>query len=243
MVRSSIAIQIQMVRWLWRAGDWDAWNGGVSSYHRMPVNTIGCHQIRQQLFLLHITCSHQRLIAHPSIPLLSFKVKASACSFHLCSIITPTNTPIYTVSHFPLYSFYSWSVLRSDFRSVHHMRSSCWRLSFIITTSIPYITSTSWILAWVGDLLLSFLICLQGEGMVSSLWEFLCSFFLWQLYVCMECTEGITSLPFFKQRRFLCLFSTHSMNTRKWYTYIFYYAVTVISVYISPCVFRCRYAE
>lgn len=33
-----------------------------------------------------------------------------------------------------------------------------------------------------------------------------------------ECTEEITSLPFFKQRRFLCLFSTHSMNTRKRYT-------------------------
>ena len=37
----------------------------------MPSNTIGCHQIRQQLFLLHIPCSHQRLITHPSIPLLS----------------------------------------------------------------------------------------------------------------------------------------------------------------------------
>ena len=37
----------------------------------MPSNTIGCHQIRQQLFLLHIPCSHQRLIAHPSFPLLS----------------------------------------------------------------------------------------------------------------------------------------------------------------------------
>ena len=72
----------------------------------MPSNTIGCHQIRQQLFLLHIPCSHQRLIAHPSIPLLSFKVRASACSFHLCSIITPTNTPIYTVSHFlPLLTY------------------------------------------------------------------------------------------------------------------------------------------
>ena len=213
----------------------------ASKYYRMPSNTATALSITHYLQSPTPYCSS---LDSPALP--SFKVRASACSFHLCSIITPTNTPIYTVSHFPLYSFYSWSVLRSDFRSVHHMRSSCWRLSFIITTSIPYITSTSWILAWVGDLLLSFLICLQGEGMVSSLWEFLCSFFLWQLYVCMECTEGITSLPFFKQRRFLCLFSTHSMNTRKWYTYIFYYAVTVISVLllcISPCVYRCRYAE
>lgn len=118
------------------------------------------------------------------------------------------------------------------------MRSSCWRLSFIITTSIPYITSTSWILAWVGDLLLSFLICLQGEGMVSSLWEFLCSFFLWQLSVCMECTEGITSLPFFKQRRFLCLFSTHSMNTRKRYTILLrsHCHIGIVAMHQSLCI-------
>ena len=167
MVSSSIAIQIQMVRWLWRAGDWDARNGGVSSHHRMRLDAIKYYRMPSNTATaLSITHSLQSPTPYyssldsPALP--SFMVKASACSFHLCSIITPTNTPIYTVSHFPLCSFYSWSVLRSDFRSVHHMRSSCWRLSFIITTSIPYITSTSWILAWAGDLLLSFLICLQG---------------------------------------------------------------------------------
>ena len=86
MVSSSIAIQSQMVRWLWRAGDWGACNGDVPLF-------IESYQIRQQLFLLHIPCSHQRLIAHPSIPLLSFKVKASACSFHLCSIPSLQQTP------------------------------------------------------------------------------------------------------------------------------------------------------
>lgn len=127
MIRSSIAIRIQRGNMKLRmCGYSDSGEQGIGM-HEMEVSPliIECHQIRQQLFLLHIPCSHQRLIAHPSFPLLSFKVRASACSFHLCSIITPTNTPIYTVSHFPLCSFYSWSVLRSDFRSVHHMRSSC----------------------------------------------------------------------------------------------------------------------
>ena len=67
--------------------------------HEMEVSPLitQSYQIRQQLFLLHIPCSHQRLIAYGlQIQKLTFKVKASACSFHLCSIITPTNTPIYT---------------------------------------------------------------------------------------------------------------------------------------------------
>ena len=38
---------------------------------RCPSLITQSYQIRQQLFLLHIPCSHQRLIAHPSFPLLS----------------------------------------------------------------------------------------------------------------------------------------------------------------------------
>ena len=56
-------------------------------YYRMPSNTATAASITP------IPCSHQRLIAHPSIPLLSFKVKASACSFHLCSIPSLQQTP------------------------------------------------------------------------------------------------------------------------------------------------------
>ena len=75
-----------------------------------------------------------------------------------------------------------------------------------------------------------------GNGLLFM--EFLCFFFLWQLSVCMECTEGITSLPFFKQRRFLCLFSTHSMNTRKRYTILLrsHCHIGIVAIHQSLCI-------
>ena len=73
MIRSSIAVRIQRGNMKLRmCGYSDSGEQGIGM-HEMEVSPliIECHQIRQHLFLLHIPCSHQRLIAHPSFPLLS----------------------------------------------------------------------------------------------------------------------------------------------------------------------------
>lgn len=73
MIRSSIAIRIQRGNMKLRmCGYSDSGEQGIGM-HETEVSPLitQSYQIRQQLFLLHIPCSHQRLIAHPSIPLLS----------------------------------------------------------------------------------------------------------------------------------------------------------------------------
>ena len=87
-----------MVRWLWRAGDWDAWNGGVSSHHPILSNTATALSITHSLQSPTPYCS-----SLDSPALQSFKVKASACSFHLCSIPSLQQTPQSTQSLISLF--------------------------------------------------------------------------------------------------------------------------------------------
>ena len=108
MIRSSIAIRIQRgkyettdvwIQWLWRAGDWGACNGDVPL---SSSDAIGCHQILLDAIKYGNSCfyyTHSLQSPTPycsslvSFALPSFKVKASACNFHLCSIPSLQQTP------------------------------------------------------------------------------------------------------------------------------------------------------
>ena len=106
MIRSSIAIRIQRGNMKLRmCGYSDSGEQGIGvhamemslSHHRMRLDAIKYYRMPSNTAtaasITPIPCNHQHLIAHPSIPLLSFKVKASACSFHLCSIPSLQQTP------------------------------------------------------------------------------------------------------------------------------------------------------